>query len=524
MSKNIIKATGIILAVNLIVKLLGFVREAFIAGGFGASGYTDAYLVAYTIPYFLQAILGYALVTAVVPILTKYWVDDDREQAYHVGSSLINLTAISMAILSVLGIFCAPALVAVTAPNLPAPVAANAIVMTKIMFPAVFFMGVGMVLTGVLNSRYSFAVAAFAPGASNIIIILAVIFFASTGIFSLAWGTLISFAAFFIIQIFPLRRTGFRYRFILDLKHPAVKGVMLDIWPIILGVAVNQIYLLLNRVFASGMGEGSISALNYAGKLMNLPIGIFVAAVATAVYPLLAEKALQKDTRGLGETMNRGLGLVGLVALPSAVGLIVLREPIVQLLFQHGQFDAFDTQITAYALLFMTFGLFFAAVNMILTRAYYATGDVKMPVVIGLVSIGVNVAASLAFMSTLQHGGLALANSLALASNTILLYYFLRKRLPSMGTRSDVISMVKMVIASITMGVVLYGVLFVFRASGPSGAFGLLMEVCVAMLAGVVTYLVVAKVLGVKEINEVVNLLAKKLKKQPKMIDSEQTR
>ncbi|NMA15306.1 MAG: murein biosynthesis integral membrane protein MurJ, partial [Clostridia bacterium] len=274
MTKSIAKAAGIVLMMNLASKILGFVRETVIANKFGASELTDAYLVAYTLPYFLQAILGFALVTAVVPVLTKYLVKKDYEQAWHVASTIINLTAALLIVFSLLGMIAAAFLVKITAPGFSPDLSRLATDLALIMFPSVVFMGVGMVLTGILNATYKFAVPAFAPGFSNIIIIVTVIFFGSRyGVTGLAVGTLVSFFGFLILQIPVLKSIKFKYSFSFDYRHPAVKQAAYSIGPIVLGVAVNQIYFALNRIFASGLAEGSISALNFANKLMTLPLG-----------------------------------------------------------------------------------------------------------------------------------------------------------------------------------------------------------------------------------------------------------
>ncbi|MGI6361666.1 MAG: murein biosynthesis integral membrane protein MurJ [Bacillota bacterium] len=513
MSKSLFKATGIILAINLIVKLLGFIRETSIAWGFGATAITDAYKVAYTIPYFLQAILGFALVTVTVPVLTRYWINNDQEAAFHVGSSITNIIAIIMAVVSVIGIAFAPTLVFLTAPNLAPETSVLAIEMTRIMFPSVLFMSLGMVFTGILNSRYRFAAGALAPGISNIVIICSVLLFSTSGILSLAWGTLISFAAFFTFLLIAVKRAGFRYQPKLDLQHSAVKGVLKDIMPIVLGVAVNQIYALINRIFASGLADGSISALDFANKLMNLPIGVFVAAVAAAIYPALAERALKKDNIGLAKTMNKGLGMVLLVAIPASIGLIVLSQPIVQLLFERGAFDAAATSTTAYALSFYCVGLVAVAANMILTRAYYSFNDVKTPVFMGMISIGVNVAASFILLPIFQHGGLALANSIAAFVNTVLLYTFLRRRLSEISTTRLFKSAGKVLISSLLMGVI---VMLIMRLTSgfATSTFNLLVCVGGSIIIGCIVYFLLVKLLRVEEVESFIGILREKLQRK----------
>jgi len=416
--------------INICVKLLGFGREMAIADGFGASFLTDAYLAAYTFPYFFQAILGYAFVSAVLPMLSECWAEvGDNSRACRLGSTLINVTAAGMLALSLIGVLAAPALVWLTAPGLPPDTAELAADLARIIFPSMMFMSVGMVISGILNSRYRFAAAALAPGVCSLAIIISVVWLARGNIYILAWGTLAGFVAFFLIQLIDLPRTGFKYSFSWDMKDPAVKRVMANILPIVLGLSVNQIYIVVNRIFASSLAEGSISALNYASKLMNLPLGIFVAAIITAVFPALAEKAQLIDKSALKNTLKRGLSMVLVISVPAAAGLMLLDNEIIRLLFERGSFSATDTKITTLALTPMAPGLVFLAVSMLLMRVYYALNEVRIPLITGAVSIAVNVIFSLILVGPMAHGGLSLANTLAAATNAVLLLYFLNKRI-----------------------------------------------------------------------------------------------
>jgi putative peptidoglycan lipid II flippase len=234
-----------------------------------------------------------------------------------------------MILFSLIGVVAARGLVWLTAPGLPAETANLATALARIIFPSMAFMSVGMVISGILNSRYRFAYAALAPGISNLVIIISVMLLAHGNIYVLAWGTLIGFAAFFLIQLPDLPRTGFKYSFAWDYHDPAVKRVMADLVPIMIGISVTQIYTSINRIFASSLAEGSISALNYASKLMNLPLGIFVAAIITAAFPALAEKAQLVDKSALKDTIRRGLSMVLLISLPAAAGLMLLDFDII---------------------------------------------------------------------------------------------------------------------------------------------------------------------------------------------------
>jgi len=442
------KATLVIIAMNLISKVLGFVRETVIAREYGATYLTDAYNAAYTIPYFLQMVLGMALVTSIVPVVTKYLMNGDEKEAWRITSITLNWTVLFMAFLTLIGMLGSGIIVNLITPGFSQDTASLTAALTVIMFPSVVFMGAGMLITGVLNARKYFAVAAFAPGLSNIIIILSVFFMGRYGIGYLAIGTLISMIGALVVQLPALRKAGFRYTWEWNIRHPEVRSIFANLLPIFLGTAVNQIYLAINRYFASGLSEGSISALNYAGKLMNLPMGIFVLAVSSAIFPTLSEHAVKDNRQALGETLNRGLKMVLLVTLPAAAGLMFLDIPIVKLLFERGAFDAEATQMTADALYYFSIGMFAMAVNMVLTRAYYAVRDVRTPLYIGFTSIIVNIIFSKLLIGTLGHSGLALANTIAAIFSAAAMYLLLKRHLPKLYAVDLFTSVIKALIAS----------------------------------------------------------------------------
>lgn len=487
---SIAQAAVIIMIMNLLSRLLGFGRETVIANEFGATSFTDAYLVAYTLPYFLQAVLGMALVTSIVPVVTKYLVKGEEREAWRIASITLNWTALLMTALTILGIVGARVLVFLTAPGFDEATAALATELTMIMFPSLIFMGVGMLVTGILNAKKSFGVAAFAPGFSSLIIIFSVLFWGRYGVQYLAWGTLLSMVGFLLIQLPVLKKVGFRYIWDWNIRHPEVQRLFLNLLPIFLGTAVNQLYLAINRIFASGLAEGSISALNYAGKLMNLPMGIFVLAVSSAIYPTLAEQAFKGDRTQLGRTLARGLRLVLLVTLPAAAGLMALKVPIVKLLFERGAFDSAATMMTADALFYFCIGMFAVAVNMVITRAYYALGDVKTPLAAGFLSIIVNVVASMVLTPSLSHAGLALANSLAAVFNALVMYVLLKKHVPCLFLAELGRSVGKYLAGSLLTGVVAWS-LYRYLADTvfvEQSLTILLLNVMVSVSVGVLVY------------------------------------
>ncbi|MGI9953205.1 murein biosynthesis integral membrane protein MurJ [Moorellaceae bacterium AZ2] len=429
------RAAGIVLVLNLLSRVLGFVRDAVIAAQFGAGPATDAYMVAYTIPYFLQTILGMAFLTVMVPTLTAYLVRGEKEEGWQVASALGSWTALSLTALALLGMATAPQLVPLLAPGFPPEVEGLAARLTRIMFLSLPFMGTGMMISGILNAGNYFTSPALAPALSNLIIIVTALFFGSHyGIEGLAVGTVVSFVAFLLIQLPDLHRMGFRYTWRLDHRHPVVRRVSLYLLPVIFSLAVNQLYLATNRFFASHLAAGSITALDVGIRLVSLPLGVFVAAVSTAVFPALSEEAARGRRKAMAHLTHRGLSLVALTVLPAASGLIILREPLVRVAFERGAFSSGATLMTAEVVYYASWGLLAQAVQPILMRSFYALGDVRTPALVGLTSVGLNAGFSSVLVRHLGHGGLALSNSLAATFYALTLYYFLKGRLPELNT------------------------------------------------------------------------------------------
>ncbi|NLK01250.1 MAG: murein biosynthesis integral membrane protein MurJ [Clostridia bacterium] len=505
MGNKVARAAVIVLIMNLISRLLGFARDVVIAKEFGAGGATDAFMVAYTIPYFLQSILGMAFVMVIVPILTKYALEGRTHEVWRASSIVLNWTLAILVLVTLLGMLVSGGLVGLMAPGFSQELTELARQLTFIMFPSIIFMGLGMLVTGILNAHHVFGTPAFAPAAENIILIAIIIIFGSRlGVHAMAVGTLLGFIFFLLIQIPSMRKLGFSYELSFDVGHPALKKTAASIIPIIFGVGVNQIYLALNRFFASMVAVGSITAIDFAYRLINLPIGIFAAAVSTVVFPTMSQQAVSRDEVGLCDTLTRGLNMVALITIPSAVGLMVLNIPVVELLFQRGAFDGRATAMTGTALVYFSWGILGWGANMVLVRAYYAVNDIRTPVTTGIVSVIVNILLSYLFLSRLGHGGLALANSLAVLTHCLLLFLFLSRRLPHLKFTSLAMPLFKVILASVFMGAAVYYVNQILTVP-------LFLEVLISVLTGVVVYILMALLLGIKEINQIKNLVPKRM-------------
>jgi putative peptidoglycan lipid II flippase len=367
-----------------------------------------------------------------------------------------------------------------------------------LLTPVIF--GVSGVLMGILNARQHFLLPALAPILYNLGIIAGAMFLApSMGVYGLAVGVVAGALGHLLIQIPGLVYYGMRYTATLGLRDAGVHEVGRLMLPRMVGLAAVQINFLVNTILASGLAPGSLAALNYAWLLMLLPQGVFAQAVATAAFPTFSAQAAKDQQSEMRSTLAATLRAVLFMAVPAAVGLLVLREPMVQLIFQRGEFTTFSTQRVAWALGFFALGLPAHSVVEITVRAFYAQHDTRTPVAVGIGAMGLNIVLSLLFIQVFQTlgwmatGGLALSNSLATTAEMIVLLGVLRRRLGGLEGRQMAGSLARTSFAALVMGGV-SGTLASMLADD-----SILLTVGVAVSSGAVVYLAVSLAIGATE-------------------------
>ena len=460
---RVAKAAGLLMAAMVISRLLGYVRDVVIYTAFGQNRLTDAYNAAFSIPDFLYMLLvGGALSSAFIPVFSSYLATNREEEAWKVASVILNLVMILLGAGIGCGLLFTPALVHLLVPRLAPDAIELTIRLTRIMFAQTFFMALNGIAMGVLNSHKHFTTPALGGILYNLgIIVVGLLLSPYLGIMGFSIGVVAGAMINFLVQIPSLRRVGMRYYFSLDLRHPGVQRVLILMLPVLIGLSVTHFNLFVSQNLASGLPEGMISALRTAQRLMQVPIGVFGIAIAVAVFPTLAEQAARQEWKDFKRTMSLGVRTVIFITLPAAAGLIALRVPIVQMLFEQGNFDRYDTLATAQALLFYSLGLFGYAAIQVLNRVFYAIQDTRTPVMAGVITIVLNIALSFWLIRPLGHCGLALAYSVAGVFNMLLLLAFLRPRLGNIGGRQLLLSFSLTALISALMGAAVF-----FAASG----------------------------------------------------------
>jgi putative peptidoglycan lipid II flippase len=508
------RAAGIVGIFTFLSRVLGLVRDALIANFFGSGMAADAFFVAFRIPNLLRRLFAEgSFSVAFIPVFTEYLQNRSRQEAFLLARVVLTFLVLILTIVTILGIILSPLIVRVIAPGFGGmgEKYALTVLLTRIMFPYIFLVSVLALFMGILNSLKHFAAPAMAPVFLNLCMIAALVFLApymKSPTVGLAIGVIGGGILQLALQIPFLMGKGLSFAPKWNLGHPAIKKIGMLMLPTIFGSAIYQINQLVGTLLASLLREGSVSYLYYADRLVQFPLGVFAIAISTAVLPSLSREAADGDLVRLKETLSHALRLSMFITMPAMIGLIVLREPIIRLLFQRGAFDSFTTIMTAQALLYYSLGLWAFAALRVFVSAFYSLQDTKTPVKVAVVAMLANIVFSLALMGPLKHGGLALALSVASTLQLCMLIVLLRKRLEGIDGRVVMGSMARSFLSSLIMGACIYLLTSeILAGQSTQSIFGLTTGLLVTIAAGVIIYVISAKVLGSKELSSLVGAL-----------------
>jgi len=502
---KIAKYAGIVIAATIFSRILGLGREIVISNKFGAGIETDAFFIAFMIPNLLRSFLGEgALNAAFIPIFTEYLTNHDRKKAEYFANNILNILIIILIIVIALGIWAAPLLINIIAIGFKSNIYKYelAVNLTRTMFPYIGFVAIAALFMGILNSYNHFLVPALAPVMLNIFIII----FAFTlsfkfGIFSLAFGVILGGIGQSLIQVPVLIKNKIKYKFVIDLNDAGVKKLLKLLLPAMLGLAITQINVVVDRVIASNLIDGSISALYYANRLVQFPLGAFGIAISIAIFPTLSKYAAKNNITELKKSLLFGLRMLIFITVPSAVGLMVLKGPLIRLIYEHGIFSGTATVMTSNALLFYSIGLFAYASVRLITMAFYALKDAKTPVKIGIYIVFLNITLDLILVRYLAHSGLALATSLAAIINMIILLIFLQKKIGNVISRAQTLFLLRIIIASLIMGISCILVSnYLENILELSNKINQIIQVTISILCGGILYFISSYLLGIQEI------------------------
>lgn len=516
--RSLARSAGVIGATTLTSRILGLVREQVMAYFFGASNAVDAFNVAFRIPNLVRDLFAEgAMSAAFVPTFTRTVAREGRDSAWRLGHSVATAVLLATGLFAALGILFADPLVRLLAgdyASVPGKIELT-VTLTRTMMPFLMLVATAAVAMGMLNSLDRFFVPALAPAVFNVCSILTTLallpILGRLGvptILAMAIGVLAGGVGQVAIQWPALRREGYRYRAQLDLKARGLREVLLLMGPGTLGLAATQVNVFVNTWLATGQGTGAVSWLNYAFRLMYLPLGLFGVSIATASIPRIARRAAADDRDGLRQTISMGVSMMLALTVPATLGLIVLARPIVALLFERGRFTTADTAATAGALICYAIGLSGYSIVKVATPTFYAIGQSRVPVLVSVATIALNVALNVTLVRAMGYRGLALGTSVAALANAAILLYLLGRRLDGLHVSHMASVAVRMLGAGAVMAVVAWGVEheLAARLTG-HGLATQLARVGLAIVCGLATLTGAARLLQVAEFAEVTSAI-----------------
>lgn len=515
-TRTLAKAAGLLMLTQLASRILGFFRESIMAGFFGKTSATDAYQTAFILPDLLYWLLvGGVLSSAFIPVFSEYINKGKEEEGWRVVSSVVNIIFIGLSSLVILGILFTPQFIHLQVPGFTKENQALAVHLTRIILVQPLILALSGLTMGVLNSYKIFWPSALGTVLYNACVILFGVILARPNnpqtISGFAIGVVVGAFVNFLVQIPALRRVGLRYYPVIDWHHPGVKRIGMLAVPIILSYALNQIQVVVNSNLGSHLVAGSITSIWYSYRLFQLPVGIFALAIAVAVFPTLNEQATLNRWKDFIHTSSNAVRVVIFITLPISVGMIVLRYPLIRVLFQHGAFKATDTLATAIPLLYFAVGISAQSVIQILPRMFYALQDTWTPVTLGILSMLANIIFMFLLVKPLQTGGLAFATSLAAVFNMIALLYVLRKRLKQIDGWRILWTSLQSLGASVLMGAVVWFWAEWLNSHLGSGTMGSIIILITGSVLGALIFAGAAKAMHMEEFNQTIGLVQRKM-------------
>lgn len=502
------RSAAVVGGATLISRVTGLARDIVLASVLGASMPADAFFAAFRIPNFLRRIFAEgSLSAAFIPVFTEVQTRQGLPSAYRLASIILSWLAIVLFLVSVAGIVFAPEIVQVMTPGWveDADKFSLTVTLTRIMFPYILLISLAALAMGILNAHGHFVSPALAPVMLNLAIISSALC-ASRVVeehtIGIAIGVVLGGVAQVLLQVPPLWRRGYRYRWGLEPKDPGLRRVGSLFVPSLMGSTVYQFNMVVITILASLLPHGSLSYLFYADRLMEFPLGVFAIAVGTVALPAMSRHAAQGEMEGFRQTLGFACRQVSLIMVPATVGLIVLSEPLISVFFERGRFDPLATRMSAQALICYSVGLWFVAELRVVAPAFYAMKDTLTPMKAAVAAIVANILFSLLLMGPMAHSGLAVALSISAMFQLGLLIWKLGPRVGGIRPGSFFGPLHRVLLASLVMGALCWLISSRVDWTGSTPFMRRLWLLVASIGAGVLVYWLMLRILRVQDLEE----------------------
>lgn len=526
---SVARSAAIMGIATFLSRIAGLVREQTFAYLFGAGKWTDAFNVAFKIPNLLRDLFAEgAMSSAFVPTFNSILQKDGEEKAFRLTNLTFCAILIVVGSLTAIGMVLSPYIVQILAPQFiqdPEKFAVT-VTMTRIMFPFLLVISWSAISMGMLNSLGEFFIPSVAPVFLNLSMILSgwlicplATKFDMPAITGMAIGAMLGGILQFAVQLPSLVKKGWKFFWCLDFKDPGIRKIGKLMIPGTVGLAATQINVAVNTILATSQGDGAVSWISYAFRIMQLPIGIFGVAVAQATLPVISRQAASGDKEAMSGTLASSIRLSAFINLWASFACVALAEPVIRIIYQHGRFGISDTLATTAVLRAYSLGLVFYALIKILGPAFYALEDTKIPVKASIISIVVSIALSLVLIKPLGYIGLPISSSIAAIVNAGFLFLVLQKRVGGFGKYSLISGLLKILVSTAISGAATYYSYSYFAvymgsllANYAKGTFiNSAVSICVGGIAGLIVLYIVSRLLHVEEADKAAELVLKKL-------------
>lgn len=499
----------------LIGKVLGLFRDIFAAAYFGSGMEMNAFTIASQIPRnFFDFIFATAITASFIPVFSNYLTTKSKKEAYEFAGNFITIVSFFMLLLTVLGIVFAAPLVKLFAPAFDAQTAALCVSLTRFIFPTVFFTGVAFCFVGILQSLDEFNIPALISVIANLIIIVYYLTLSSKfGVYGLTGAYLLGWFVQAAMQVPSLIRKKYHYIPSLNFRSEGMKKVYALMLPALVSTWVQPLNIAVNGNFGSRLYNGTgVTAINFANNLYLMIAGVFILSVTNVMFPKLARLTAANDTEQFQNTIQQTVHTSIFFVAPMTAGLMVLAHPIISITFGNGKYDAFAVSITAEALTFLSLGMIGYALQVILSRAYFAKQRGRIPLVAGVIAIATNIALSALLIGPLGVSGLAISSTVAATVNAVVMIIPLEAKKEGFITKAFLIDLLKMLLATLVMAGAAWGLLALLSGAH-GGKLWLIITVSISVVGGLCVYGGLTALFGLSEARTALGMAKKLLKR-----------
>jgi putative peptidoglycan lipid II flippase len=503
------KIALLIMVLTILSKIFGFAREITLSYLYGASNISDAYIISTTIPRVIFGFVTVGIVAGFIPIYSKVFEKKGGKEANAFTNNLINTLFAIITVIIIIALLFTDRIVRVFASGFDDETFKIAVDFTQISLFALYFAALVSIFTGYLQIKNNYIIPPLIGLPFNIIIIISLFISTKINILALPLGFVIAIASQFFFMIYPIRKTGYNYKKIFNIKDKYLINMAFISFPIILGISVNQINILVDRTIASQIAIGGISALNYASTLNEFVQGIFVISIVTVLYPMISKMAVKNEMDGLKRSLSRAITGINLLVLPATTVSMVFSVPIVTVLFGRGAFDFQAISMTSYAFFYYSIGMIGFGLREVLSRAFYSMQDTKTPMLNAAIGMVLNIILNIILSKYLGIGGLALATSIAAIITCLLLFISLRKKIGPFGMKRMTMSFTKIILASVVMA------LFAKTSFNYlTSTISLDLSLLIAVIIGAIVYFVIIYFMKIDDVEVIINAIKRKIRKK----------